>query len=63
MTQNYYQKDYDEIEKAIYFLADCIRLEKRTSKPLMIHSTRVGMKLLNDCQPKDVVVAGCSAVA
>ncbi len=56
--KNFYKEDYDEIEGAIYFLADCIREEKRTSKPLMLHSLRVGLRLMEDGQPKDVVIAG-----
>jgi len=47
-----------EIEKALYFLADCIRIEKRTSKPLMLHCTKVGMMLLDDGQSTDVIVGG-----
>lgn len=51
------QKDSD-IEKAITKTVDCINKKNRNSKPLILHSLRVGMKLFELNQPKEVVIAG-----
>lgn len=46
------------MEKAIIMLADCVRKNCRNPKPLILHSIRVGLKLLELRQPKEVVIAG-----
>lgn len=51
------QKD-KEIEKAIILLVDCVKKNNRNPKPLILHSVRVGMKLFDLSQPKEVIVAG-----
>lgn len=47
-----------EIEKAIIMLTDCVKEECRNQKPLILHSIRVGFKLLELEQPKEVIIAG-----
>ena len=47
-----------EIEKAIIMLVNCVSENCRNPKPLILHSVRVGMKLLELNQPKEVVIAG-----
>lgn len=47
-----------EIEAAILLLIDCVRQNCRNPKPLILHCLRVGMKLLELDQPKEVVIAG-----
>jgi len=47
-----------EIEKAILMLVLCVRQKCRNAKPLILHSLRVGFKLLEIGQPKEVVIAG-----
>ncbi|NQV00155.1 MAG: HD domain-containing protein [Parcubacteria group bacterium] len=51
------QKDID-IERAITKTVDCINKKNRNSKPLILHSLRVGMKLFELDQPKEVIIAG-----
>jgi GTP pyrophosphokinase len=58
------KSDNFEIQRAIKFLADKI-LDKRgkqiklgTTKPLLMHCLRVGIKLLNFGYSKDIVIAG-----
>jgi len=51
------QKDID-IEKAITKMVICINEKNRNSKPLILHSLRVGMKLFELKQPKEVIIAG-----
>ena len=51
------QKELD-IERAIIMLVGCVQENCRNSKPLILHSIRVGMKLLDLNQPTEVVVAG-----
>jgi len=51
------QKDID-IEKAITKTVDCINEKNFNTKPLILHSMRVGMKLFELNQPKEVIIAG-----
>jgi len=51
------RKDID-IEKAITRAVDCINQKNRNSKPLILHSMRIGMKLFGLNQPKEVIIAG-----
>lgn len=47
-----------EIEKAITMVVDCVRKNCRNPKPLILHSIRVGLKLVELKQPQKVVLAG-----
>lgn len=47
-----------EIEKAIIMLIDCVRKSSKATKPVIMHSLRVGIELFRLGQPKEVVVAG-----
>jgi len=51
-------KEQIEMEKAIIMLVDCITKECSNEKPLILHSLRVGFKLWELGQPKEVVIAG-----
>lgn len=51
-------KKQREVEKAIMMLVDCVRENCRNKKPLLLHSVRVGLKLLELNQPSSVVSAG-----
>lgn len=51
-------KEQKDIERAIALLVDSVRECCRNQKPLILHSIRVGMKLLALKQPKEVVIAG-----
>jgi len=46
------------MEKAIALVADSVREKCRNKKPLILHSIRVGLKLLELKQPRELVVAG-----
>jgi len=52
------QKRDLKIEKAIGFLADWVRRNCNNPKPLILHSLRVGLKLLDLEQREEVVIAG-----
>ena len=47
-----------EIEKAIIMAVDCITKKCRNPKPVLLHSLRVGFKLQELNQPKEVIIAG-----
>jgi len=47
-----------EIEKAIIMAVDCIGRKCRNPKPVLLHSLRVGFKLQELNQPKEVVITG-----
>ncbi len=47
-----------DIEKAITMLVDCVRENCRNPKPLIIHSIRVGLRLIELKQPQEVIIAG-----
>jgi|GEM_PF-1398627 len=47
-----------EIEKAIVILVDCVKENCQNPKPLILHSVRVGMKLLELGQPEEIIIAG-----
>lgn len=51
-------KEQIEIEKAIIMLVDCITKKCSNEKPLILHSLRVGFKLQELNQSKEVVLAG-----
>lgn len=46
------------MEKAIIMAVDCIKKKCTNEKPLILHSIRVGFKLNEFNQPKEVVIAG-----
>ena len=46
------------MEKAIIMAVDCIKKKCTNEKPLILHSVRVGFKLKELNQPKEVVIAG-----
>lgn len=48
--------DHD-IEQAISFLVDAIRMYGHNPKPVILHSIRVGMRLYEHNYPKDLVIA------
>lgn len=48
----------NEMEKAIIMLVDCIKENCLNPKPLILHSIRVGLKLEELNQPREVVIAG-----
>lgn len=48
----------EDIEKAILFLFDCVRENCRNPKPLIWHSLKVGCKLYELNQSKEVIIAG-----
>jgi len=52
------QKQDQEIEKAITMVIDCVREKCTNPKPLILHSIRVGFRLLELKQPINVVLAG-----
>lgn len=47
-----------EMERAIIILTEYVKKKCRNPKPLILHSIRVGLKLLELKQPKEVVIAG-----
>lgn len=47
-----------DLEKAIIILVDCVKQYCNNDKPLILHSLRVGFKLLEINQPNEVVIAG-----
>lgn len=47
-----------QIERAIVFMVDKIEEHCYNEKPLILHSLRVGLKLMELKQEKDVVIAG-----
>jgi len=51
-------EEQKEVERAVGFLVDCVRKECRNSKPVILHSLRVGVKLFELGESKEVVVAG-----
>jgi len=51
-------KEQIEIEKAIIMLIDCVKKGCSNDKPLILHSLRVGFKLQELKQLKEVVIAG-----
>lgn len=53
--------DYNDslkVEKAIIFLVNSVQQSGHNSKPVILHSIRVGMYLLNHYYPPETVVAG-----
>ncbi len=53
------QREIDkEMERAIIMLVDCVKKKCRNEKPVILHSLRVGFKLFEMGQPKEVVIAG-----
>lgn len=51
-------KQDTEMEKAISMVVDCVRKNCRNPKPLILHSIRVGLKLVELKQPKETIIAG-----
>ena len=51
-------KEQFQIEGAIIMLVDCVKECCNNDKPLILHSMRVGFKLLEINEPKEVVIAG-----
>lgn len=47
-----------EIERAIVFMVEKIQERCYNEKPLILHSTRVGLRLMELNEAKDVVIAG-----
>jgi guanosine-3',5'-bis(diphosphate) 3'-pyrophosphohydrolase len=47
-----------EMERAIIMMVDCIKRGCRNNKPLILHSLRVGFKLWETGEPKEVIIAG-----
>ena len=52
------QKDNQEIEKAILFIVNKITEHCSNEKPLILHSLRVGFKLMELGEKKEVVISG-----
>lgn len=51
-------KEQIKIEKAIIMLVYCVIRKCRNPKPVILHSLRVGLKLQELNQSKEVVIAG-----
>jgi len=47
-----------EIEQAVLMLVDCVRKDCKNPKPLIWHSLKVGCKLYELDEPKEVVITG-----
>ena len=54
----YSKNELEKFEQAISFLVESINDHCVNEKPLIIHSLRVGFKLIDEQQPLDVVTAG-----
>lgn len=52
------QQENKKIEQAIIILVDCISQSSLNPKPVILHSLKVGMKLLELGKPTEVVIAG-----
>lgn len=55
---NYTTGQQKEIEKAVSFMVSCLSKNCNNKKPVILHSIRVGMKLMEMNQPEEVVKAG-----
>ncbi|GEM_PF-2735455 len=55
---NYTSKQLKEIERAIIFLVAEVSKYSKNPKPLVLHSVRVGTKLIDMNSPVEVVIAG-----
>jgi (p)ppGpp synthase/HD superfamily hydrolase len=54
----YSLKDRKEIERAIIFLVKKIQERCYNEKPLILHSIRVGVQLIELCEEKETIIAG-----
>jgi len=52
------KKTDQEIEKAITMLVCCVNKKCRNPKPIILHSVRVALKLIELKQPQEVIIAG-----
>ena len=52
------QNKEKDIERAVLMLVDCVQKNCRNPKPVIWHSLKVGCKLYELNQPKEVIIAG-----